>query len=187
MRTKTRILTTIALSVAINIVGSKISLFLSLPIFLDSIGTILAGAALGPIAGLATALVGGLVNGALGDIYSIYFAPSGMIMGLLAGVILHHKKVSIPSVVWRTACISLPASFVSALISTYVFGGVTSALLTTTIIQGLSKTVMDLFTSAFVTQAVTDYVDKLIAVILTLVIMKRIPHGMLYFADKDKR
>ncbi|MBR4377290.1 MAG: ECF transporter S component [Bacilli bacterium] len=186
MSTKTKVLTTIALSVAINIVGSKISLFLSLPIFLDSIGTILAGATLGPIAGLVTALVGGLVNGVLGDIYSIYFAPSGMIMGLLAGVVLYHKKVTKLSVIWKTALISVPASFVSALISTYVFGGITSALLTTTIIQGLSKTVMDLFTSAFVTQTLTDYVDKLIAVVLTLVIIKRIPRGMLYFADNKQ-
>ena len=44
-------LTLIALAVAINIVGSKISLLLSLPIYLDSIGTMLAGITMGPLAG----------------------------------------------------------------------------------------------------------------------------------------
>ena len=171
----------LALAVAINIVGSKISLVLSLPIFLDSIGTILAGTILGPWGGLLTALTGGLVNGVLGDIYSIYFSPSGMIMGIMAGLLLHNKQVSKLSIIWRTALIVLPASIVSAFIETVLFGGITSAVITTTIVQALSKTTMGLFSSAWITQFVTDYIDKGIAVILVLAVLKRLPFEMKNF------
>ena len=94
MKITTKKITFIALAVAINIVGSKIALAFKLPIFLDSIGTMLAGIALGPLAGGFTALVGGLINGALGDIYAIYFSLSGVLMGVLAGFLFHGKKNS---------------------------------------------------------------------------------------------
>lgn len=184
VKNNTKKLTIIALAVAINIVGSKISLVLSLPIFLDSIGTIMAGTVVGPIGGLATALVGGLVNGALGDIYSIYFSPSGMIMGLMAGLLFHNKKTTKLSALWKTFLVVLPASFVSALIETFLFGGITSATMTTFIVQSLSHTVMNLFQSAFLTQLVTDYIDKLIAVILTFTVINRLPYNMTHFEDK---
>jgi energy-coupling factor transport system substrate-specific component len=182
----TKKLTFIALAVAINIVGSKIALFAHLPIFLDSIGTMLAGIALGPVAGGLTALIGGLINGALGDIYAIYFSLSGVLMGVIAGLIMHGKKNTIPSILWKTLVITLPASALSACIETFLFGGITSAAVTTFIIQALSTTALKLFGGAFVTQAVTDYIDKLVAIILVVVSMKNLPYEFTHFDETTK-
>ena len=175
MNSRTKKITLVALAVAINIVGSKIALLLHLPIFLDSIGTMLAGIALGPVAGGLTALVGGLINGALGDIYAIYFSISGVLMGVLAGLLFHNKKVNYVSILWKTLIVTLPASALSACIETFLFGGITSAAVTTFVIQALPQTGLKLLGGAFVTQAVTDYVDKLIAIILVVESMKRLP------------
>ncbi len=182
----TKKLTFIALAVAINIVGSKIALFAHLPIFLDSIGTMLAGIALGPVAGGLTALIGGLINGALGDIYAIYFSLSGVLMGVIAGLIMHGKKNTIPSILWKTLVITLPASALSACIETFLFGGITSAAVTTFIIQALSTTALKLLGGAFVTQAVTDYIDKLVAIILVVVSMKNLPYEFTHFDETTK-
>lgn len=179
-------LTFMAVAVAINIVGSKIALFMHLPIFLDSIGTMLAGIALGPLAGGLTALVGGLVNGVLGDIYAIYFSISGVLMGVLAGFLFHNKKNSWILLPLKTLVVTLPASALSACIETFLFGGITSAVVTTFIIQALSQTALKLFGSAFLTQAVTDYVDKLIAIILVVVSMKHLPYELTHFEDNKK-
>lgn len=164
----------IALLCAINIVGSKIALLLGLPIFLDSIGTIFASSFMGPLAGMLTALVAGLINGVLGDIYAIYFAPSGILMGLLAGLMLYKKKVTFVGSLWRTAVITVPASALSALIETVLFAGITSSAFTTVLVQTLSKTALSLFTGAFLIQALTDYVDKWIAVTLMRGIKPRV-------------
>lgn len=179
-------LTIIALAVALNIVGSKIALVLKLPIYLDCIGTMLSAIVIGPVAGLLTALAGGLVNGALGDIYSIYFAPSGMLMGLIAGLLFHEKKTTIPAILWKNLLVVLPASALSSLISTILFGGITSAFVTTTIVQALSATWMSLFQSAFLVQLVTDYADKLIATILVVVVVKRLPYEFTHFVEVDQ-
>lgn len=177
----------VALAVAINIVGSKLALFLSLPIFLDSIGTMLAGIALGPVAGGLTALVGGLVNGVLGDIYSIYFSPSGIIMGVLAGLLFYNKKKDIVSVLWKCLIVILPASAVSACIETFLFGGITSAVATTFIIQALAQTGLKLLSRAFLVQAVTDYIDKLIAILLVVAAMKHLPYSLTHFDTHEKK
>ena len=160
MKKSSKWITFIALSVTLNIVGSKISLLLSLPIFLDSIGTIMAGTVIGPAGGLLTALAGGLVNGAMGDVYAIYFSPSGIIMGLMAGLLLHNKRVTKISLIWRTLLIVAPASAVSSVIEVVLFGGITSAAFTTAVVQVLSNTVMNLFGSAFLVQLLTDYIGK---------------------------
>jgi energy-coupling factor transport system substrate-specific component len=181
---KTKKLVLMAAAVAINIVGSKIALMLSLPIFLDSIGTILAAITMGPVAGGLVALVGGLINGALGDIYAIYFSISGVIMGVIAGLLFYKKKLTYVSDLWKTFLVVLPASMVSACIETFLFGGITSAVVTTFIVQALAQTALKLFGSAFVTQLVTDYIDKLIAVVLVTVCVKHLPKDVLNFEDK---
>ncbi len=185
MSNNTKKLTFIALAVAINIVGSKLAILLSLPIFLDSIGTILAAITLGPLAGGATALIGGLINGALGDVYAIYFSVSGVLMGVIAGFLFHNTKNSTLSLFWKCLIVTLPASALSACIETFLFGGITSAVVTTFIIQALSQTALKLFGSAFLTQAVTDYVDKMVAVLLVVFSMKNLPYELTHFEEKD--
>ena len=186
MSNKTKKLTMIALAVAINIVGSKLALLFSLPIFLDSIGTMLAAITLGPVAGGLTALVGGLINGGLGDVYAIYFSLSGVLMGVIAGLLFHKKKLTYVSAVWKCLLVTLPASALSACIETFLFGGITSAVVTTFIIQALSQTALNLFGSAFITQAVTDYVDKLVAIMLVVTSVKYLPYELTHFEENEE-
>lgn len=177
MKHNVRKLTIIAAAVAINIVGSKIALMLSLPIFLDSIGTMLAAFTFGPVAGGAAALVGGLINGVTGDVYAIYFSLSGILMGVIAGFLFRNKKKDPVSIIWKTFIVVLPASMLSACIETFLFDGITSAVFTTFVVQALSHTFFKLFGSAFLVQLVTDYVDKLVANLLVAACVKLLPDG----------
>lgn len=62
----------VALGIVLNIVGAFIALNLRLPIYLDSVGTVLSGALLGPVYGVATGVLGSLISGITFDIYSLY-------------------------------------------------------------------------------------------------------------------
>ena len=182
MNTKIRRITFIAMAVAINFVGAKIAILFNLPIFLDTIGTIFAGATLGPVGGMIAGIVGGCLNGVTGDIYSFYFSISGVLIGLLAGFVLHKdKKRSLIEALWLTPLISVPASAVSAFIEVALFGGITSSVWTTAVIKMLQQTAFNLFGSAFLVQVVTDYADKLIAVALVITVINRLPKSMLEF------
>ena len=84
-------ITLISMGIALNVVGAFIALNLRLPIYLDSIGTILIACMLGPKYAVITGVGGSLVSGMTFDIYSLYFAPVQITTGYLAG--LMYKKV----------------------------------------------------------------------------------------------
>ncbi len=86
----TRVIVLIPIAIAINIVlGYTVQTILKLPIYLDSIGTILVGVLAGPIAGALTGVLSNLIwqyapvigGGTIGP-----FAVTAGVIGLLAGL-----------------------------------------------------------------------------------------------------
>src|SRR2546426_3931099 len=86
----TRVIVLMPVAIAINIVlGYTVQTVLKLPIYLDSIGTILVGVLAGPIAGALTGILANLIwqyapgigGGTIGP-----FAVTAGVIGLLAGL-----------------------------------------------------------------------------------------------------
>lgn len=159
-----------AFCIALNIIGAYIALCLKLPVYLDSIGTILAGALLGPWYGMAVAAGGAFISGVTSDVYALYFMSSGMITGMMAGLLFKTSAFRGMKMPFGTAAITLPGTMVSSVISAYVFGGVTSSG-SSIIVQGLKHLGCNLVVSAFVVQIVTEYADRFISVALVLVFL----------------
>lgn len=163
-------LTMAAFCITLNFVGAYIALCLKLPIYMDSIGTIFAGAVLGPWYGMGTAFCSGVLSGITSDIYAIYFLPSGMITGALAGYLFPRelfRKKWIPAGV---ACLTIPGTAVSASISAFLFHGVTSSG-SSILVQLFSHLGLGMVMSAFAVQLVTEYADRFLACSLVLVLM----------------
>ena len=177
-RFSVRYLTFIALCVAINIVGSKIAFYARIPIYLDSIGTILCSAVLGPVYGIVGAIAGGLISGVMGDIYAIYFLPGAICTGLVAGLVLYNRKKTMLCGIWKAFLISFPCSVVIALINAKLFGGVTSSS-SDIFTQLFYRLGVSLELSCFITQIFTDYADKLVAVLLICAVYRRLPLQMI--------
>ena len=148
----------VALAVGINIVGGQIALFMKLPVYLDSIGTILTGAVLGPWFGMLPNLISGIFMGMTVDIYSLYFAPVGMITGIMSGLVFRKLSVKKVKVLFAAALITVPGTIVSSVINAVLFGGVTSSG-SSILVQLLSKTPLGLTGSIFAVQFLTDYLE----------------------------
>lgn len=153
----------VAMAVGINIIGGQIALLLRLPVYLDSIGTILTSAALGPLFGLVPNLLSGIVMALTGDIYSLCFAPVGMITGLVSGLLLHSRTVKGPRLLLTGLGVTIPGTVVSSLINAALFGGITSSG-STILVQVLARTPLGLTGSIFAVQFLTDYADRCIAI-----------------------
>ena len=86
----TATLSLMAVAIAINIAVGSITVALRLPIYLDSIGTVLVGALAGPWAGALTGLLSNLIwsilpmPGGAGPT-AAFFAPVAAVIGLMAG------------------------------------------------------------------------------------------------------
>lgn len=167
-------ITILALSIVINIVGGQIALMFRLPIYLDSMGTILVSILYGPIYGMLTSLLSGILLGITVDSYALYFAPVGMLFGLLMGIVWKKKTDKKWWIFAAAFFVSIPTSFVSAGISAYVFGGITSSG-SSYLVQILSKTPLGLTLSCFIVQFVTDYIDRVVEIGLILLVIKKLP------------
>lgn len=86
----TAVLSLMAVAIAINITVGSLTAALRLPVYLDSIGTVLVGALAGPWAGALTGLLANLVwsllpiPGGAGPA-TAFFAPVAAVIGLMAG------------------------------------------------------------------------------------------------------
>lgn len=164
----------VALAVCINLVGGQLALFLHLPIYLDSIGTIFIGATLGPFFGMLPNLISGILMGITVDIYSLYYAPVGIILGFVTGLVWKKRVAKKWWILVAALLITLPTTMISAGITAGLFGGITSSG-STILVQLLAKTPLGLTGSCFVVQFVTDYIDRIISLFVATRIMKVLP------------
>lgn len=165
-------ITLIALAIVINIVGSYIALVLHLPIYLDSMGTIMTAILLGPFYGLFPGVLSALVTGMTSDIYAFYYMPVGIVLGVMTGFVFQKNKSN--KLFVKSFCISVPASLISACITANVFGGITSSG-STMLVQLLAKTPLGLTLSCLIVQFFTDYFDRLLSLWLVFSVIKKLP------------
>lgn len=154
-----------AFCIAINIAGAYLALMLKLPIYLDSIGTVLAGAMLGPWYGMAAGIGSALISGVTSDVYALYFMPAGMVTGMMAGLLFKTRLMKGARMPFGTFLLTVPGTLISSCISAFLFGGVTSSG-SSILVQILKHLGFNLVASAFVVQIVTDYADRFISAAL---------------------
>lgn len=180
----------IPVAIAINIVGFQLCQILRLPIFLDSIGTILVGVIAGPWVGAITGLLTNMINGIFNPIYFPY-AITSIIVGIAAGMLSAKKMfTSLPKIIISIAVIIMLGTMSSGTITAVIFGGATGG--TGSIVTGtLMAAGRNIFESVFSVQGIQELADKTISVIVVLVVIKgmsdrylsKLKNGHLYMKE----
>lgn len=165
----------IPVAIVLNIVVGQITDTLALPVFLDSIGTMLVAILAGPWAGLATGLLTNLIWGLISSPVAAAFAPVAGVIGLAAGLCARYGLFS----TWWKAIISgiligVAASIVAVPIRVYMFGGITGSG-ADFITAYLLATGRDLFGSVIITVLSTNIPDKVVTALVTWSIIKALP------------
>ncbi|ALS02026.1 hypothetical protein ATZ33_11715 [Enterococcus silesiacus] len=168
----------IPVAVSINVVGYQLSQILRLPILLDSIGTILAGALCGPIIGILTGALTTCINGIINPIVFAYIGTS-MIIGLAAGLLSkQHLLSTIPRVIVSALLLSILTTLCSGIVTFYLFGGATGgtgSLLTASLLALGQK----LLTSVLSAQLIQELIDKSLSLLMVYTVLKSLPDRFL--------
>ena len=126
MKLETRTLVLISAAVVINIVGGQIAHFLSIPLYLDSIGTILVAVLAGPIAGGIAGALTNVIWGLILNPIALAFVPVALVTGVVAG---WFARAGWFRTWWQSliagALIAIPGTIVAVPIIVFLFGGVT--------------------------------------------------------------
>lgn len=174
----------IPIAIGINWAGGFLAQSLRLPLWLDTIGTMIAAVLAGPwvglVAGGTTNLVKNLTFDPIGAVYGIVNAAIGLIVGYMYKFGKYTEKSNWLEVLGVGLLLAFVATIISAPITVYFFGGVTGAGadLITAMILGTGETT-GLLTAVFGSELVTDVLDKVLSVFIVFAVMKKIPSRML--------
>lgn len=151
----------IPVAIALDIAVGSIVLALRLPVYLDSIGTVLVAAVAGPWAGALTGALSNIIWGTFAPDALPWF-PVGAAIGFTAGVLANLKLFrSWPKIVFSGFIISLVAAVVGTPIAVYLFGGITGSG-STFITAFLLQSGRDLFSAVLSTNFIVEPVDKIV-------------------------
>jgi len=176
----------IPVAIAINIAIGQLVYVLKIPIYLDSIGTVLVGLLAGPLAGFVTGALSNMVWFIIGNpTYGWYFYVAAVI-GLLAGVF---GGAGWARKIWLWLLAGLITGTVAALLSaplTAYLGGVTGS--GTDLIVAVLRASGAKLLEATVTQGlVSDPLDKLASFLIVWLITLALPlRYKMRFPQADK-
>lgn len=166
----------IPLGVAINYVGGQIATSLGLPIYLDSIGTIIVA---------AINIIASLVQGnVMASLFALCNIGSGLIVGYMAR---YGKYKKIWHIVIATVLVSLWNSIIAAPISMVVYGGIDGNVGTNLMIVGFQALGTDLASAAFLARIPANLVDKGIACVIAWIILRKLPAHMQSLSGGKKK
>ena len=174
----------VPIGIALNVVGGMLNTTLKLPLFLDTIGTMLVAVTCGPWLG---ALAGGLSNVivSIASPADMAFALVNILVGLVVGYVAIWRGYRY----WISPLIAglltaVVASIVGPWIAVYVYGGLTGGVLDIAV-AGLMKGGADVFSAAFISMVLPNLADKLLSAYLVFFVILALPKSFRGIADKE--
>jgi energy-coupling factor transport system substrate-specific component len=170
----------IPVAIAINIAIGQLIYALKIPLYMDSIGTVLVGVLAGPWAGALTGLLANLVWGLTGlNVTYAPYATVAAVIGLLAGLFGELRWFrSWWRVILAGVITGLIAAVVSAPITAYVWGGVTGSGTdaVVAIFRGMGAGVLP---ASFAQGVSSDPLDKAVTFLVVWLIVLALPRRFL--------
>ncbi len=188
------VLMLIPIGVAVNFIGGQIAILLKLPMYLDSIGTIVIAALCGIWPGAIIGLISNILN-SISSPVTIFYAILNIAFAVMAG---WFSKRRVFLSFWKTLLTTFAFAFVGGgigacmtwIIYGFDFGASTSAIFAIPLHNmGLPK-----FAAQFIAEFGMDCFDKFITLLAVFGVLRamptrflsKLPMGEIYIKDEDK-
>jgi len=172
----TPVLVLIPVAVGINYVGKLFAQLLKLPLWLDSIGTVIASMLSGPIVGAISGAINNIIYGLTMDPISFVYALTSVAIGLTVGIMAYRGRISN---LWRAVVVGLVVALVAAVVSTPLnvifWGGQTGNVWGDALYAYLIAHGVPVWLSSFLDELVVDLPDKVATVIIAFLIFVSLP------------
>ena len=188
LRLSTASLVLIPAAVGINYIGKMFAQLLKLPLWLDSIGTILASFLAGPIIGALAGLINNVIYGLTMDPVSFIYGLTSIAIGLVAGILARKGFIS----GWGKAVvlgilIGLTAAIVSTPINIGFWGGQTGNIWGDALFTAVMGGTKSVWLASFLDEIVVDLPDKIIVTLISFILYRSLPKNLLQlYNTKDE-
>lgn len=166
----------IPFAAAFNIIMGQLIGFSGIPLYLDSVATVLIGVLAGPAAGAMTGAVTNLAWGLTINPTNIPFAAGAATIGFLAGCA---RRTGLMSKLWTALLAGLGtgliAGFLGAPIAAFVFGG-GQGVGTGSVVAALQAAGQSLLGATTLQSLLSDPLDKTLVFLLVWIIVRSLPN-----------
>lgn len=162
-------------AVALNLALGAVVAALKLPVYLDSVGTILVAALAGPLAAVLTGIASNVVLGVLSSPVFFAFIPVTIVIGALSGVAARlgvFRRMTSAAIAGALLGVASGATSVPIVIA--LFGGITASG-TGLVTIALRAAGLPLASAATVASVGTDVIDKALSFVLVALVLERLP------------
>lgn len=178
----------IPLGVAINLVGGQVASKLALPLYMDSIGTAIVAAVMGPWVGAVSGVLYNVISALIsGNMLSVMFGLCNIATAFIIGFMAKSGKFTtwVHAVV-ATILVALANAIMGAPIAVVVYGGIQGGGVDL-VVAGFLAAGQDILSAAFLARVSINLVDKGIACFVAWLILMRLPENMRTMAGSRKK
>ncbi|MGB9614184.1 MAG: ECF transporter S component [Fervidobacterium sp.] len=180
-RFTTAVLVLIPVVVGINYAGKFFAEFLKLPLWLDSIGTILASILAGPVVGGLSGAINNIIYGLTAGPISFVYALTSIGIGVAAGLLYKAKMFENAfRALLSGLIIALVATIISVPLNVIFWEGQTGNIWGDALFAFLMSKNVGIWLSSFFDELVVDLVDKVLSVFIAFGIFKVLPKTLVY-------
>lgn len=174
---KVYVMTFCGIAIAVNIVLGIVTSALKLPLYLDTLGTVLTAVLLGPLPG---AIVGALTNIITGFIYSIRDIPFLLVnvaVALVVGFAAKKFKFTLRTAIICGLILSIICPLIGTPIGILMYGGLTGTV-SDVVVLVLKNSGSSIFAASFIAKIGNNLLDKVGTCIVAFFLIKYLPVSM---------
>ncbi|MEP0823670.1 MAG: ECF transporter S component [Ignavibacterium sp.] len=169
----------VAFCIALNLTSGQLAAGLKIPLYLDSIGTVLAAVLCGPWSAIVAGSLSNILASALGNPAMMFFIPVVAVIGAFSGFLARKGWFRFWYLVVPGGILQgLVAAVVSAPIAAYVFGGVMLSGTDVLVLyfRSVGNTLLE---SVFYQGISSDPVDKTVTYLIVYILCRNLPLRLL--------
>lgn len=186
LKLSTAAIVLIPAAIGINYLGKLFAGLLKLPLWLDSIGTVLASMLAGPIIGAASGIINNIIYGVTVDPISTVYAITSGVIGLVVGIMAYKGWIAN---IGKATVIGLVVGFIAATVSTPLnmifWGGQTGNVWGDAFYAFLMNKSFPTWIASFGNSIIVDVPDKIATVIISYLIFRGLPKTLTNIYQSD--
>ena len=170
-------------AVAMNIVLGIITSALGIPLYLDTLGTVLSAAILGPLPGIIVGALSNIITGLIYSVSDIPFCLVNMAVGLVVGLVAKKFKFDWIQALIVGLVLSVLCPEIGTPSGSVVYGGLNgtfSDVLVMSLVQGGKS----IFQASFLRNIASNLIDKVGTCLIGCALIKAMP---MRFLDNFKK
>lgn len=171
-----RVILLSVLGILLNIFGSTIAALTGMPIYLDSVGTVLIAAMSGSLPGVAVGFFTNIFKIFTGGYSSIYYGVINVLIALVTSALSKRGYFSrLYKAFAAVLALALVGGGIGSILTWFIFGFANEGITASLAEMIRQNTSLPLFISQFLADYSIDIIDKFLTVVIVFIVIKVLP------------